>query len=271
MALIDGLLTHSRPTVERYLGLFLWYNDDCDPDYLPAGFEDCVLGDISFPAARVCEIESQALRPYQDGVHGYVPTEDSLLARADSWLYSFQVAATYVSTILDVPEDELLADLLQSDLSYDQVRNPDADIQMLEAPTTSGHGEAKPSTSSQEKRTSSQDKHQFSASSRVVPSTSEEDASLDGHRIAASSSRSGLKENNMITATDSENGQSQLVDAPVAQVRGLSINDGSTLWSQLDQTQGSMQHSQLSVQAWDATETQKLQHMVSPIPDMLDV
>lgn len=66
-----ALLTISRSKAERYLGLFLWYNDDCDPDYLPAGFEDCVLGDISFPAADACTIQSRALRPYQDGQHRY--------------------------------------------------------------------------------------------------------------------------------------------------------------------------------------------------------
>lgn len=145
---------------------------------------------------------------------------------------------------------------LPSDLTYTQVRSPDADIQMLEAPTTSGQGEAKSPISSQHK-------NQFSASSRVVPSTSEEDASFDGHEKAVSLSRSDRQEDTIMTATDSEYDQSQLVDAPVAQVQDLSIDDGSMLWSPPDRTQGSVQHSQLSVQGWDATETQKLQHMVS--------
>ena len=155
-------------------------------------------------------------------------------------------------------DEESEREKLPSGLPYRHVRGPDADIQMLEAPTTSGHGEA-------ESPISSQHKNQFSASSRVVPSTSEEDASLDDHREAASLSRSDLQEDTMMTGTDSKYGQSQLVDASVAQVRGLSIDEGSMLWTQPEPTQGSLQHSQLSVQAWDATETQKLQHMVSSL------
>jgi len=152
---------------------------------------------------------------------------------------------------------------LPSDLSYNQVRGPDADIQMLGAPTASGQGEAESSTTSQHK-------HQFSASSQVVPSTSAESASLDGQRETASSTHLDPQHDTMITATDSVYGQSQLVDAPVAQVRSLSIDDDSMLWTQPERTQGSVQHSQLSVQTWDATETQKLQHMVRPLSDMLD-
>jgi hypothetical protein len=159
-------------------------------------------------------------------------------------------------------EDE--PEKLPSGLPYKHVRGPDADIQMLEAPTTSGQGEAEPPTSSQHK-------HQFAASSRVVPSTSEEDASLDDRGEAASISQSDLQEDIIMTATDSANGMSQLVDAPVAQVRELSIDDDSMLWSQHDRPQASVRHSQLSVQEWDATETQKLQHMVSPRFDMRDV
>jgi len=255
-------LTLSSPKAERYLGLFLWYNDDCDPDYLPAGFEDCVLGDINFPTADACRIRSRALRPYQDGVHRY---EMSLIwcgAKADLYTCSFQVASTYVDKILHVPEGGDEKDM-PCDLSYSQVRSPDADIQMLEAPTTSGQGEAEPPISSQHK-------HQFSASSRVVPSTSEEDVSLDGRGKAASSSPLVVQEDTVMTAADPADSQSQIVDAPVAQVRGLSIADSSMLWLP-DQTQGSWQQSQLSVQAWDATETQKLQHMVSTVSDMLDV
>ena len=189
--------------------------------------------------------------------------ESDAEARADPYTCSFQVATTYVDDLVPVPEDEE-REGLPSGLPYTHVRGSDADIQMLEAPTTSGQAEI-------ETPISSQHKHQFSASSRVVPSTSEEDASLDGHGEAATLSPSELQEDAVMTATDLENGQSQLVDAPVAQVRGLCIDDGSMLWTQPDQRQGSMQHSQLSVHAWDASETQKLQHMVSLILNMLDV
>ena len=160
-------------------------------------------------------------------------------------------------------DEESEREELPSGLPYRHVRGPNADIQMLEASTTSGQGEAGPPVSGQYK-------HQFSASSRVVPSTSEEDVSLDGCGKAASSSPLNIQEDIVMTATDPEDSQSQIVDAPVAQVRGLSIADSSMLWSP-DQTQGSLQQSQLSVQTWDATETQKLQHMVSTVSDMLDV
>lgn len=57
------------PTVNRYLGIYFFYSQKCDPEYMAPGHEDCVVDQINFPDDGICKLETAIMRPYQDGVH----------------------------------------------------------------------------------------------------------------------------------------------------------------------------------------------------------
>jgi len=66
------------PAVNRYLGIYFFYNHKCDSEYMAPGHEDCIVDQINFPDDSICKLETTTMRPYQDGVHAYVRARVSM-------------------------------------------------------------------------------------------------------------------------------------------------------------------------------------------------